>query len=640
MENKDLNKTISQIFESRYTIPLYQRNFAWREEQISRLLKDVYSSFQRNPEGNYFIGSLVVRKRRGEDYEVIDGQQRLTVLSLITRLLGIDHEQRLSYDSRPNVEEFLNAFYSGQNIHELNHPTITYLKEAVETIQTTNLCDESEGRESLTICDDKIRQQFAAYFANHVILVRVEIPEDTDVAAYFEIMNNRGEQLQEHEILKALLTSEIKEPDGIHYDIEKQKEFSLIWDACSQIDEPIQKVFNTNRRRMYFGDNYDDFCFTGLTCGEKAEHTDGYTLDDIINNRHKQDLNDKLDNVADEAIDFADEAKYSSIIDFPNFIMHIFKAFYSEEYRNATNSDVPLDAKFMLKVYDEIKGQINPEEFIYNLFRSKTFFDRYVVKTITTDDNNIEDNISWSLQKVRLNGENMYFVGTFNEDNYMQERALKIITMLQVTFRSRKYKNWLQEVIKWFAKQDSITIPSCDYIELLDRYILQRYDEYNFGPRQVIEKDEPLTVENSISSGVNTPHFLFNFIDYLYWVESRNRIHEIKFSERIKDFDFKYWNSVEHHLSQQKAKTLEGSENYINNLGNLCLLSKGANSRLSDRDVKEKVQSYTTSNMGPNRQIIYAITEAHGYEWNHDSIKDHYNNLLDLLQKRQEILSL
>lgn len=163
MENKDLNKTISQIFESRYTIPLYQRNFAWREEQISRLLKDVYSSFQRNPEGNYFIGSLVVRKRRGEDYEVIDGQQRLTVLSLITRLLGIDHEQRLSYDSRPNVEEFLNAFYSGQNIHELNHPTITYLKEAVETIQTTNLCDESEGRESLTICDDKIRQQFAAY---------------------------------------------------------------------------------------------------------------------------------------------------------------------------------------------------------------------------------------------------------------------------------------------------------------------------------------------------------------------------------------------------------------------------------------------------------------------------------------------
>ena len=38
----------------------------------------------------------------------------------------------------------------------------------------------------------------------------LKIPEDTDVAAYFEIMNNRGEQLQEHEILKALLTSEIK----------------------------------------------------------------------------------------------------------------------------------------------------------------------------------------------------------------------------------------------------------------------------------------------------------------------------------------------------------------------------------------------------------------------------------------------
>lgn len=316
MENHNLNRTISQVFESRYVIPLYQRNFAWREEQLQRLLTDVYEAFQKDPNGNYYIGSLVVRKRGDEDYEVIDGQQRLTALSLITKLLGIDHEQRLSYDSRPHVENFLDAFYSGKNISEMSHPTITHLKAAVEIIKATNLCEESEGEECLTIYNDEIRQDFASFFAHHVIIVRVEIPEDTDVASYFEIMNNRGEQLQEHEILKALMISEVKEQDGIHYDVEKQKEFSLIWNACSQIDEPIQKAFNTNRRRLYFGDTFDNFCFHELsTSNTKAEFTDGYTLENIINGIHKIVNNDKLDNEMDSQIDFVDEAKYASIID-------------------------------------------------------------------------------------------------------------------------------------------------------------------------------------------------------------------------------------------------------------------------------------------------------------------------------------
>ena len=40
MENKKLNKTIVEIFESKYIVPLYQRNFAWRKEQIEQLQKD------------------------------------------------------------------------------------------------------------------------------------------------------------------------------------------------------------------------------------------------------------------------------------------------------------------------------------------------------------------------------------------------------------------------------------------------------------------------------------------------------------------------------------------------------------------------------------------------------------------------
>ena len=95
---------------------------------------------------------------------------------------------------------------------------------------------------------------------------------------------------------------------------------------------------------------------------------------------------------------------------------------------------------------------------------------------------------------------------------------------------------------------------------------------------------------------------------------------------------------MEHHLAQQKAHNLVNGTNYIDNLGNLYLISKSANSRLSDRDVKEKVRDYSSANMGPNRQIIYKITEANNYEWDEMNIRDHYNDLLDLINKRESIL--
>lgn len=233
--------------------------------------------------------------------------------------------------------------------------------------------------------------------------------------------------------------------------------------------------------RLYFGDAFDDFCFRGLSAsGAKAEFTEGYTLEDIINGRHKTTGNDKLDNEMDEQIDFVDEAKYESIIDFPNFIMHVFKAFYNSDYRQATNNDVPLDAKYMLKVYEAIKDAVHPEEFIFRLFRSKTFFDRYIVKTIQADDREAEDNISWSLRRVKLSNRKMYFVGTFNEKGFFQDRITKALTMLQVTFRSRKYKNWLQASLVWFSGQKSLCISPEDYLAFLDAYILRRYDEYDF----------------------------------------------------------------------------------------------------------------------------------------------------------------
>ena len=113
----NLNKTLSQIWLDDYVVPLYQRNYAWQESQIQQLLQDIYDN-SKSPESNYFIGSLVVLKRPDGIYEVIDGQQRLTTLHIICKTLNLLHIPHLTYDSRPEVEEFFKGLFASSTCKE------------------------------------------------------------------------------------------------------------------------------------------------------------------------------------------------------------------------------------------------------------------------------------------------------------------------------------------------------------------------------------------------------------------------------------------------------------------------------------------------------------------------------------------
>ena len=80
--------SISQLLsQDHYIIPIYQRNYAWGEVEIEALLTDIKNAMDRTPDKNYYVGSLIVFKRDDGKFEVIDGQQRLTTLTLIVKVL-------------------------------------------------------------------------------------------------------------------------------------------------------------------------------------------------------------------------------------------------------------------------------------------------------------------------------------------------------------------------------------------------------------------------------------------------------------------------------------------------------------------------------------------------------------------------
>ena len=113
--------TPEKIVEERlyFSIPLYQRLFSWGEEQVKGLLFDLKNHFESTHGGNtpYYLGMLSCIKS-GNHYDLIDGQQRFTVMTLIAVVLRkyykdwnafLDNGKRLRFVSRSKDNEYFTA---------------------------------------------------------------------------------------------------------------------------------------------------------------------------------------------------------------------------------------------------------------------------------------------------------------------------------------------------------------------------------------------------------------------------------------------------------------------------------------------------------------------------------------------------
>jgi hypothetical protein len=279
-------------------------------------------------------------------------------------------------------------------------------------------------------------------------------------------------------------------------------------------------------------------------------------------------------------------------------------------------------------------------DFVERLLKYRTIFDRFVVKTTGSEDD--VESMHWIMKKpYRDKKGSLRFRNTFsmandepdeNEaENDVQKRIVKQLSMLQVTFRNKKYKNWLFDYLQFLCENNIEHINANLIIKFLDEWMLSFYN-------QLLEKNDNESKEWVFESlGVDTPHFLFNFIDYLYWVESLNPKPEnhISYIEEVKDFDFKYYNSVEHHLPQSYENIDQVN---IDNIGNLCLISRSGNSSLNDKAPKEKAR--IVPGLYPKRRIMYTITQNNAGIWDRKRIEEHCDDIKNLLNKRASILKI
>ena len=614
------------LTNDKYFIPIYQRNYSWGDEEISYLIQDLWNAYLNNENKNYYIGSLVVNKKENGDFEVIDGQQRLTTLTLImhyfcmNNLYENDFARNVHFEHRKDSDWALEHLEL-DNIHNV-------FKNALKSIKKYWAADQKTVEQQKSLAD---------FLLTKVEIIRTEVPENTDLNHYFEIMNSRGEQLEKHEILKARLMKNLPAKSF------EQLLFAKIWDACSDMTQYAVMGIESELRKNIFGEDWTNMPkpFTEIVENYKREGKDATPDVDFQQNGNGESKEPSIisliDNYNDKVVQSIQNDKFTngsfnSVIDFPNFLMHVLRI-YLEKNPNKDKAirDISLDEKYLLSYFDEEWDKDDVIKFIDILISCRCLFDKYVIKSSTLD----LEYEHWTLRKIiKDKSKSSYdYKNPFYESDDMDKKEktksiVMLLSMFHVSNPSRIYKNWLYAVLRWlFNNKDNIT-PG-NYIDFIEELCDKFYFGNNCQEKDITdiilgeEKINFYSNNKKWNDGVLVPNFVFNRLDYQLWK---------KYKEKYPKFRFTFRSSVEHHYPQHPSEE-HGLEKLdrktLDNLGNLYLLSQSKNSRLSNLPPNAKKSYYPKGDYDSLKQ---AIMMSHD-KWGEDEIKVHGEKMLTILNQ-------
>ena len=223
---------LCNILSQEYSIEDYQREYRWKEKQITDLLEDLTEKFlNSNGEDHYFLGSIIISERDQQQEFIIDGQQRLTSLTLlliyIYRTLEDQEDLKKEIDKLIYSEdkgfnlnvaprnECMHALRDGRSFDKDGKPeSIVNIVECYENIEKDfrgHLAgDTSTPSDELELVAEAL-PKFAKWLIEKVYLVRIATDSDADAFAIFETMNDRGVNLTPTEMLKGYLLTKSPE---------------------------------------------------------------------------------------------------------------------------------------------------------------------------------------------------------------------------------------------------------------------------------------------------------------------------------------------------------------------------------------------------------------------------------------------
>lgn len=584
--------------ENFYTIPIYQRLFEWDTENIITLLEDLKKEYVlSNGQGDYYIGMLTSTK----EHELIDGQQRFTVMMLLgcvlqeycdewANFLITNNRTRLNFASRPLDNTYLRCLIEHKDEDRLTFKNIKMqngLKQIKVFMEDTYKVAVNE------------RRAFSSYIYYHLCFFLSNLPDGynpRDLNKYFERMNTSGKNLEQHEILKVKLLSNLDE------DIDK---YILLWNKLADVDTLLVR----RRKDESIGDRQNEIL--------------GANINTIFARNLINGINDDLHNDAISIIDIQPsstapknerEINHDSrcVLSFPYLLLQVLYRKIGQKINCKINEFFkPSNLLSIFEKYLPFGGNnVNKQdilEFMETLVKARLALDICFIRPTefgySLDMNLTEDN---EILKKLLMLQSMLYVSSSNYTNY-------------------RWFNWLMDVV-----ENSNGMPEAQQL-------------YSFLKKKVDEEFKLPELKALTYQGDN--RYWFWRLDFYIWLHRKfifqKNTPEMNIAE---NYVFKRNRSIEHIAPQTPQSNsmmqwteTEEDKNLRDSFGNLVMISQGLNSALSNESYEVKtahVQSYCNGSKSGSIESLKLLVVHMDYPkgWNKDAIKLHGKKMYQWLK--------
>jgi hypothetical protein len=585
-----------------FNIPIYQRLYVWGEDQVLTLLNDLVNAYERDEEIFFLGGTLLVEQEneRGRHFDLIDGQQRFTTLwmlcyawreALTPFLTTVTddkrREPRLRFAIRPEINRFLEAMVYGEKGRaESDDEATKRMRIALDLMQSV-----FEKRPlPASVMDRQAHLRWLTKFVfEKVKFVITTVPRETDLNKLFEVINNRGVQLQHHEILKARMLDALTK--------EERGAYAVLWDACADMENFVERSLSGN---------FKGFASEVTACYEGGRLTDPSIMRALLAQRlqeqddhHALTLTQILDapeELGETEPDAVEPTWVRGMFGFPLFLQHALRIWLFERDR----PDLPrlLDRE-LIALFEEHffkSGGDRPSNvraFLDLLWRLRVIFDEYLIKWV---DQGKEEIHLISAISVSTSSGKRYMSRSRDSDSH---QGFSLLQSMLYHSQEITTQYWVTPLLCFiYRNPDENAQRYFNYLQHLDNHMLGseandplvvRSHSFMEAPWQ---RRDPVHEEKLIkSNGVKFAHYWFYKLEFVLWYQ------KVRQNERWQRFRLTAKSSVEH-ISPQTTTERDDNrvEEFLDNFGNLALVSRSLNSEYGNLPFNEKRQRFLNNN--------------------------------------------
>lgn len=623
-----------------FNIPIYQRLYVWGEDQVLTLLNDLVNAYERREDLFFLGGTLLVEQEvsSGRHFDLIDGQQRFTTLwlichawrdalkSFLTVTTCKSTEPRLRFAIRPEVNRFLETLAFGDSDQSVPDEDATKRMRVALDLMKSVFAKRSlpAGVNDLGVHLTGLTE----FVFDKVQFVITIVPRETDLNKLFEVINNRGVQLQQHEILKARMLDALTEAERGPY--------AVMWDACADMENFVERNLS------------------GISGLSASEVTAFYEQGELLNpttvrtklqermqdqsNLHALGLEEILKSAEASPLPEAaakdedtDPKWVRSIFGFPLFLQHVLRIWLLENERADLTRllDRELIELFTDNFFqDATRRAENVRSFIDLLWRLRVIFDEHIIKWADQGEEEIHliSNINMSTSSGKR-----YMNRSRQTDSH---RAFSLLQSMLYHSQEITTQYWVTPLLLFMHRNPGEKAERYfAYLSHLDNHLLGSEVDDSLVLRTLAFMKDPWLHRDLIHqtelakpSGVKFAHYWFYKLEFVLWFQEK------RVTERWKKFRLTAKSSVEH-ISPQTPTERDDNRvmQALDHFGNLALVSRSLNSEYSNLPFNEKRLRF----LNKNKSRIDSLKMDLIYEnehWNDTKAFSHQQAMIECLE--------